>query len=168
VIQSERPALSIVIPIFNEEENVPILADEIRQALDPHGIAYEVVAVDDGSTDGSWSRLERSGRRTRGGFSSPCGATSGRRRPSRRGSIMRAAKSSSRSTGTCRTTRRHPATPRPGEGLRYRQRLAQESARPVRQPPAAVHARQLAHLQGDRHPAARLRMHAESVPARDP
>jgi len=58
VIQSERPALSIVIPIFNEEENVPILADEIRQALDPHGIAYEVVAVDDGSTDGSWSRLE--------------------------------------------------------------------------------------------------------------
>jgi len=47
-----------VIPIFNEEENVPILADEIRQALDPHGIAYEVVAVDDGSTDGSWSRLE--------------------------------------------------------------------------------------------------------------
>ena len=58
MIQSERPALSIVIPIFNEEENVPILADEIRQALDPHGIAYEVVAVDDGSTDGSWSRLE--------------------------------------------------------------------------------------------------------------
>jgi len=58
VIQSERPALSIVIPIFNEEENVPILADEIRQAMDPHGIAYEVIAVDDGSTDGSWSRLE--------------------------------------------------------------------------------------------------------------
>jgi len=58
VIQSERPALSIVIPIFNEEENVPILADEIRQAMDPHGIAYEVIAVDDGSTDGSWPRLE--------------------------------------------------------------------------------------------------------------
>jgi glycosyltransferase involved in cell wall biosynthesis len=58
VTQSERPALSIVIPVFNEEENVPILADEIRQALDPHGIAYEVVAVDDGSTDSSWSRLE--------------------------------------------------------------------------------------------------------------
>ena len=58
MIQSERPALSIVIPIFNEEENVPILADEIRQAMDPHGIAYEVIAVDDGSTDGSWPRLE--------------------------------------------------------------------------------------------------------------
>ena len=54
----ERPTLSIVIPIFNEEENVPILADEVRQALDPHGIRYEVIAVDDGSTDGSLARLE--------------------------------------------------------------------------------------------------------------
>ena len=53
-----RPSLSIVIPIFNEEDNVPLLAEEIRQALDPRGVAYEVVAVDDGSTDGTWSRLE--------------------------------------------------------------------------------------------------------------
>lgn len=55
---SDHPALSIVIPVFNEEENVPLLAEEIRQALEPHGIRYEVVAVDDGSTDGSWARLE--------------------------------------------------------------------------------------------------------------
>ena len=55
---AERLALSIVIPIFNEEDNVPILAEEIRQALDPHGIGYEVIAVDDGSTDASWNRLE--------------------------------------------------------------------------------------------------------------
>lgn len=54
----ERPTLSVVIPIFNEEENVPILAEEVRQALDPHGIRYEVIAVDDGSTDGSVARLE--------------------------------------------------------------------------------------------------------------
>ncbi|HYL81252.1 MAG TPA: glycosyltransferase family 2 protein [Candidatus Acidoferrum sp.] len=53
-----RPTLSIVIPLFNEEENVPLLAEEIRQALDPPGISYEVVAVDDGSTDGTWSQLE--------------------------------------------------------------------------------------------------------------
>jgi glycosyltransferase involved in cell wall biosynthesis len=58
VTNAERPALSIVIPIYNEEENVPILADEIRQALDPRGVQYEVIAVDDGSTDGSWARLE--------------------------------------------------------------------------------------------------------------
>jgi len=58
VTESDRPTLSIVIPVFNEEENIPILADEIRRALEPQGIVYEVIAVDDGSTDGSWSRLE--------------------------------------------------------------------------------------------------------------
>jgi glycosyltransferase involved in cell wall biosynthesis len=56
--QASRPTVSIVIPVFNEEENVPILAEEIREALQPQGIAYEVVAVDDGSTDGTWARLE--------------------------------------------------------------------------------------------------------------
>lgn len=56
--ESDRPTLSIVIPVFNEEENIPILADEIRRALEPQGMVYEVIAVDDGSTDGSWSRLE--------------------------------------------------------------------------------------------------------------
>jgi glycosyltransferase involved in cell wall biosynthesis len=50
--------LSVVIPVFNEEENLPILAEEIRAALDAEGLAYEVVAVDDGSTDGSWRQLE--------------------------------------------------------------------------------------------------------------
>jgi glycosyltransferase involved in cell wall biosynthesis len=44
--------------VYNEETNIPLLAEEIRQALDPQGIAYEVVAVDDGSTDATWSRLE--------------------------------------------------------------------------------------------------------------
>ncbi|MGD0264345.1 MAG: glycosyltransferase family 2 protein [Candidatus Methylomirabilota bacterium] len=52
------PTLSIVIPVFNEEENIPLLAEEIRRALDPREVAYEVVAVDDGSTDGTWARLE--------------------------------------------------------------------------------------------------------------
>jgi glycosyltransferase involved in cell wall biosynthesis len=50
--------LSVVIPVYNEEENLPILAEEIRAALDAEGSAYEVVAVDDGSTDGSWRALE--------------------------------------------------------------------------------------------------------------
>jgi glycosyltransferase involved in cell wall biosynthesis len=52
------PTLSIVVPVFNEEENIPLLAEEIRRALDPQEVAYEVVAVDDGSTDGTWARLE--------------------------------------------------------------------------------------------------------------
>jgi glycosyltransferase involved in cell wall biosynthesis len=58
VTESESLDLSIVIPVFNEEENVPLLAEEIRRALDPLGIRYEVIAVDDGSTDRSWARLE--------------------------------------------------------------------------------------------------------------
>jgi glycosyltransferase involved in cell wall biosynthesis len=54
---SGQPTLSIVVPLYNEEANVPILAQEIRQALDPLGVPYEVVAVDDGSTDGTVARL---------------------------------------------------------------------------------------------------------------
>jgi dolichol-phosphate mannosyltransferase len=49
--------LSIVVPIYNEEENVPLLLDEIRAAVGPMGIIYEIVAVDDGSRDGSLAAL---------------------------------------------------------------------------------------------------------------
>lgn len=49
--------LSVVLPVYNEEENVPVLLAEIRAALGPLGLAYEVVAVDDGSGDGSLRAL---------------------------------------------------------------------------------------------------------------
>src|SRR5262245_27896928 len=45
--------VSIVIPVFNEEESLPVLWPEIRAALDPTGLRYEVVFVDDGSRDRS-------------------------------------------------------------------------------------------------------------------
>jgi dolichol-phosphate mannosyltransferase len=45
--------LSVVFPVFNEEENVPILLDEIAKALDGQPWSYEIVAVDDGSSDRS-------------------------------------------------------------------------------------------------------------------
>ncbi|MFA5027888.1 MAG: glycosyltransferase family 2 protein, partial [Candidatus Methylomirabilota bacterium] len=57
-MNEHRPALSIVLPVYNEVENLPILAEEIRRALDPQGIQYEVIAVDDGSSDGSWDAME--------------------------------------------------------------------------------------------------------------
>lgn len=47
------PDLSVVFPVYNEEENVPILLDEIARALDGKGWSYEIVAVDDGSRDRS-------------------------------------------------------------------------------------------------------------------
>lgn len=45
--------LSIVIPVYNEEENLPHLWPELRSVLEPLGLAFEVVFVDDGSRDRS-------------------------------------------------------------------------------------------------------------------
>jgi dolichol-phosphate mannosyltransferase len=49
------PAVSVVVPLFNEEENVPILQGELSAALS--GLDYEIVFVDDGSTDGTVRRI---------------------------------------------------------------------------------------------------------------
>jgi len=48
-----RPDLSVVFPVYNEEENVPILLEEIARSLDGKEWTYEMVAVDDGSADRS-------------------------------------------------------------------------------------------------------------------
>lgn len=53
------PDLSLVIPLFNEEESLDELAAEIRAALEPTGLAWETLFVDDGSTDGSLAVLRR-------------------------------------------------------------------------------------------------------------
>ena len=45
--------LSIVIPVYDEEANLPLLWDELRGVLDGLGLAFEVVFVDDGSRDRS-------------------------------------------------------------------------------------------------------------------
>jgi dolichol-phosphate mannosyltransferase len=49
------PAVSVVVPLFNEEENVPILQSELTAALS--GVDYEIIFVDDGSTDGTVRRI---------------------------------------------------------------------------------------------------------------
>lgn len=51
--------LSIVIPAYNEEETLHTALDEVAAALDPSGRAYEVIVIDDGSTDGSWTLLQQ-------------------------------------------------------------------------------------------------------------
>ena len=56
-MSSQQPDLSVVFPVFNEEENLPILLDEIAKALDGKGWSYEIVAVDDGSRDRSLAVL---------------------------------------------------------------------------------------------------------------
>lgn len=45
--------ISVVVPIHDEEQNLPILHQELRAALEPTGLAWEVVYVDDASRDGS-------------------------------------------------------------------------------------------------------------------
>jgi len=51
--------LSIVIPLLNEEESLPELCRWIKQVCDDHGYSYEIILVDDGSSDGSWKVIER-------------------------------------------------------------------------------------------------------------
>jgi len=50
--------LSVVIPLYNEEENIRLLHERLRKAVDPLGKEYEILFVDDGSTDGTLSILE--------------------------------------------------------------------------------------------------------------
>jgi dolichol-phosphate mannosyltransferase len=52
-VTGAAPELSIVLPVYNEEESLPPLWQEIRDALDPTGLQYEVIFVDDGSRDRS-------------------------------------------------------------------------------------------------------------------
>jgi glycosyltransferase involved in cell wall biosynthesis len=47
--------ISIVIPLYNEEESLPELSAWIRRVMQANGFSYEVVFVDDGSTDASWA-----------------------------------------------------------------------------------------------------------------
>ena len=62
--------LSIVIPVYNEEENVEPLIQEINAAVGPLRKPYEIVVVDDGSRDATFSvlaRLHRAGALSPGG-----------------------------------------------------------------------------------------------------
>ncbi|WP_230209262.1 glycosyltransferase family 2 protein [Nostocoides sp. HKS02] len=53
------PELSIVIPVYNEEDVLPLLVRRLRPVADSLDLAYEIVAVDDGSTDQSPVVLQR-------------------------------------------------------------------------------------------------------------
>ncbi|OQA85670.1 MAG: Undecaprenyl-phosphate 4-deoxy-4-formamido-L-arabinose transferase [Bacteroidetes bacterium ADurb.Bin234] len=53
--------ISIVIPLLNEEESLPELTDWINKVMNEKGFSYEIIFVDDGSTDHSWSIIEQLG-----------------------------------------------------------------------------------------------------------
>lgn len=50
--------ISVVIPLYNEEESLKELFLWIKKVADANGLLYEVIFVDDGSTDGSWKVIE--------------------------------------------------------------------------------------------------------------
>lgn len=58
VIATSSIALSVVIPVFNERQNLSPLIGEVSASLNRLGLNYEIVTVDDGSTDGSAAALE--------------------------------------------------------------------------------------------------------------
>ncbi|MBF0430843.1 MAG: glycosyltransferase [Fibrobacteria bacterium] len=50
--------LSVIIPAYNEQESLPQLLEEIHSICNKNSISYEVIIVDDGSTDGSFEWIE--------------------------------------------------------------------------------------------------------------
>lgn len=57
---SERPitSLTLLIPVMNEEGNLPELYERLTMSLAEIGLPYEIIIVDDGSQDASWSIIE--------------------------------------------------------------------------------------------------------------
>jgi len=55
---AHRPQLSIVIPLFNEEESLPELHQWLLNVFEEHRFTYEVIFIDDGSSDTSWTQIQ--------------------------------------------------------------------------------------------------------------
>ncbi|MBL0254562.1 MAG: glycosyltransferase family 2 protein [Chitinophagaceae bacterium] len=50
--------ITIIIPLYNEEESLPELAEWIKRVVDVHNLSYEIIMIDDGSSDASWQVIE--------------------------------------------------------------------------------------------------------------
>ncbi len=50
--------ISVVIPLFNEEESLPELHAWIQRVMNTNGFTYEIIFINDGSTDSSWNVIE--------------------------------------------------------------------------------------------------------------
>ena len=57
-MDTETPLLSVVIPMYNEQEAFPVMVERLRPILDQLGETYEVLAVDDGSSDATFGVLQ--------------------------------------------------------------------------------------------------------------
>ncbi len=57
--------ISVVIPLLNEKESLPELHRWIKEVMDREGFSYEILFIDDGSTDGSWEVIRELSRKNR-------------------------------------------------------------------------------------------------------
>ncbi len=53
------PYISVIVPVFNEVENIPLLYDELQEVLEQQDRSWEVLFIDDGSTDGTRDVLQK-------------------------------------------------------------------------------------------------------------
>lgn len=51
--------VSIVVPVFNEEESLPELTDWIVKVAEAEDLFFEIIFIDDGSTDQSWGQIQK-------------------------------------------------------------------------------------------------------------
>ena len=56
---NSRIDISVVVPLYNEEESLAELHEWIVRVMGENGFSYEIVFVDDGSSDGSWEAVCR-------------------------------------------------------------------------------------------------------------
>jgi glycosyltransferase involved in cell wall biosynthesis len=54
-----QPDISIVIPLYNEEESLPELVEWVDRVCNTNNYRYEVIMIDDGSTDSSWDVVKK-------------------------------------------------------------------------------------------------------------
>ena len=58
-MMNDRPVLSVIVPIYNEEESTPVLFESIASACESLGESYEIIFIDDGSADETPCLLEQ-------------------------------------------------------------------------------------------------------------
>src|SRR5574338_305655 len=55
---SSAPLISVVIPLYNEGSHLSELMSDLKGALEQTGCRFEIVVIDDGSTDDTWARIQ--------------------------------------------------------------------------------------------------------------
>ena len=61
--EATPPLISVVVPLFNEQDNVAHLVERLANTLNSLGKSYEVLLIDDGSGDSTWTRIAKAAAR---------------------------------------------------------------------------------------------------------